>query len=102
MYTRLSGKEGSPYILTVSARGLRGAVLQQMADDKGLIVGTGSACSSNSKLRFSKIALACGYDQQTADGVLRLSFCKQTTEEEIKNAASILNEIGRDLQKRMK
>lgn len=102
VYTRLSGKEGSPYILTVSARGLRGAVLQQMADDKGLIVGTGSACSSNSKLRFSKIALACGYDQQTADGVLRLSFCKQTTEEEIKNAASILNEIGRDLQKRMK
>lgn len=102
VYTRLSGKEGSPYILTVSARGLRGAVLQQMADDKGLIVGTGSACSSNSKLRFSKIALACGYDQQTADGVLRLSFCKQTTEEEIKNAASILNEIGIDLQKRMK
>lgn len=102
VYTRLSGKEGSPYILTVSARGLRGAVLQQMADDKGLIVGTGSACSSNSKLRFSKIALACGYDQQTADGVLRLSFCKQTTEEEIKTAASILNEIGIDLQKRMK
>ena len=102
VYTRLSGIDGTPYILTVSAVGLRGAVLQQMADDKGLIIGTGSACSSNSKLRFSKIALACGYDQKTADGVLRMSFCKDTTEEEIKNAASILNEIGKDLQRRMK
>ena len=60
VYTRLSTQDGTPYILTVSAKGLRGAVLQQMADDKGLIIGTGSACSSNSKLRFSKIALACG------------------------------------------
>ena len=101
VYQRLSGEDGTPYILTVSAKGLRGAVLQQMADDKGLLIGTGSACSSNSKLRFSKIALACGYDQKTADGVLRMSFCKGTTEEEIRQAAAILNEIGQDLQKRM-
>ena len=102
VYQRLSANEGTPYILTVSAKGLRGAVLQQMADDKGLLIGTGSACSSNSKLRFSKIALACGYDQKTADGVLRMSFCRDTTEEEIRQAAMILNEIGQDLQKRMK
>lgn len=102
VYTRLSTQDGTPYILTVSAKGLRGAVLQQMADDKGLIIGTGSACSSNSKLRFSKIALACGYEQNTADGVLRMSFCKQTTEEEVRMAAQILNEIGIDLQRRMK
>ena len=102
VYQRLSANEGTPYILTVSAKGLRGAVLQQMADDKGLLIGTGSACSSNSKLRFSKIALACGYDQKTADGVLRMSLCRDTTEEEIRQAATILNEIGQDLQKRMK
>ena len=102
VYERLSSESGTPYILTVSAKALRGAILQQMADDKGLLIGTGSACSSNSKLRFSKIALACGYDQKTADGVLRMSFCKDTTEEEIRQAAAILNEIGPDLQKRMK
>jgi cysteine desulfurase len=102
VYERLSSESGTPYILTVSAKALRGAILQQMADDKGLLIGTGSACSSNSKLRFSKIALACGYDQKTADGVLRMSFCKDTTEEEIRQAAAILNEIGQDLQKRMK
>ncbi len=102
VYTRLSSETGTPYILTVSAVGLRGAVLQQMANDKGLLIGTGSACSSNSKLRFSKVVLGCGYDEKTADGVLRISFSSETTMEEIEFAVSVLNEIGRDLKNRMK
>lgn len=102
VYTRLSPESGTPYILTVSAVGLRGAVLQQMANDKGVLIGTGSACSSNSKLRFSRVVLGCGYDEKTADGVLRISFSPETTEEEIKAAVSVLNEVGRDLKKRMK
>ena len=73
-----------------------------MANDKGLIVGTGSACSSNSKTRYSKVVLACGYDEKTVDGTLRLSFSNETTKEEIDAAAEILNEIGRDLKRRMK
>ncbi len=102
IYTRLSSQESTPYILSVSARGLRGEVLLHMANDKGLIIGTGSACSSNAKNRYSKVILACGYDEKTADGVLRLSFSPQTTEEEIISAGQILNEIGRDLARRMK
>jgi cysteine desulfurase len=101
VYVRLSPENGTPYILTVSAVGLRGAVLQQMANDKGLIIGTGSACSSNAKTRFSRVVLACGYDEKTADGVLRISFSPETTEEEIEKAIEILNEIGRDLKRRM-
>ena len=101
VYMRLSSEEGTPYILTVSALGVRGAILQQMADDKGLLIGTGSACSSNSKLRYSKVVLACGYDEKTADGMLRISFSTDTTEEEITQAADILNEIGGELKKRM-
>ena len=46
--------------------------------------------------------LACGYDEKTADGVLRLSFSPQTTEEEILQAAKILNEVGNELAKKMK
>ncbi|MBQ8296005.1 MAG: cysteine desulfurase [Clostridia bacterium] len=102
VYTRLSDVAGSPYILTISAVGLRGAILQQMANDQGLLVGTGSACSSNSKRRFSAVVLACGYDEKTADGMLRVSFSDDTTEEEIDRAASILNAIGEDLKRRMK
>ncbi len=101
VYSRLSPLDGTPYILSVSAVGLRGEILLHMANDKGLIVGTGSACSSNAKSRYSKVVLACGYDTKTADGVLRLSFSSETTEEEIAQAANVLNEIGRDLKRRM-
>ena len=102
VYTRLSTEHGTPYILSVSAVGLRGEILLHMANDQGLIIGTGSACSSNAKTRFSRVILACGYDERTADGVLRLSFSPETTEEEIEKAAAILNTIGKDLKKRMK
>ncbi len=102
IFLRLSTEEGTPYILSVSAVGLRGEVLLHMADDRGLIVGTGSACSSNTKTRYSKVILACGYDERTADGVLRLSFSPETTQEEIDSATEILNDIARDLKKRMK
>ena len=102
VYVRLSDEQTSPYILSISAVGLRGEVLLHMANDKGLIVGTGSACSSNAKTRYSKVILACGYDEKTADGVLRVSFSPETTEKEIEEATAILNEIGRDLSKRMK
>jgi cysteine desulfurase len=102
VYSCLSSEEGTPYILSVSAVGLRGEVLLHMANDKGLIVGTGSACSSNAKTRYSKVILACGYDEKTADGVLRISFSQETTETEVEQAADILNFIGKDLKKRMK
>ena len=102
VYTRLSSEEGTPYILSVSARGLRGEILLHLANDKGLIVSTGSACSSNAKHRYSKVILACGHDEKTADGVLRLSFSPQTTDEEIVQAAEILNKIGRELARKMK
>ena len=102
VYTRLSTEHGTPYILSVSAVGLRGEILLHMANDQGLIIGTGSACSSNAKTRFSRVILACGYDERTADGVLRLSFSPETTEEEIEKTATILNTIGKDLKKRMK
>ena len=101
VYLRLSSEDAPPYLLSVSAVGLRGEVLLHMANDKGLIIGTGSACSSNAKNRYSKVILACGYDEKTADGVLRISFSPETTETEIDEAAKILNEIGRDLQRRM-
>ena len=102
IFTRLSSEEGTPYILSVSAAGLRGEVLLHMANDKGLIIGTGSACSSNAKTRYSKVILACGHDEQTADGVLRISFSPESSEEEVNTAVRILNEIGQDLKKRMK
>lgn len=102
IFARISPKDGTPYILTVSARGLRGEILLHLADDRGLIIGTGSACSSNEKSRYSHVVLACGYDKITADGVLRLSFSPATTKEETERAARILNACARELLERTK
>lgn len=94
----LSAESASPYILSVSAKGLRGEVLLHMLDDAGLMVGTGSACSSKS--RFSRVMLACGLDEKRADGVLRLSFASSTTQDEVTSAIEILNNTAAALAER--
>lgn len=94
----LSAEKASPYILSVSAKGLRGEVLLHMLDDAGLMAGTGSACSSKS--RFSRVIMACGLDEKRADGVLRLSFASSTTDDEVDSAIEILNKTAAALAER--
>lgn len=81
----------SPYILCLLADGVRGEIIMHEVNDKGLIIGTGSACSSNDKKRYSRVILSCGIDEKNADGVLRISFSPENTEDEILLAAEILN-----------
>lgn len=93
LFTRISSKNASPYILTVGVEGVRGETILHEADDAGIIIGTGSACSSNEKKRYSRVILACGYKESIADGILRLSFSPENTIEEIEQAAVTLNKI---------
>ncbi|MDE5766238.1 MAG: cysteine desulfurase [Clostridia bacterium] len=91
LFSVISPENGSPYILTVIANGVRGEIILHEVNDKGLIIGTGSACSSNDKKRYSRVILSCGIDEASADGVLRLSLSPETTREEVEKAAEILN-----------
>lgn len=93
LFEILSSENGSPYIISVIADGVRGETILHEADDKGLVIGTGSACSSNQKKRYSRIILACGVRESAADGVLRISFSPENTTEEIERAAEILNGV---------
>ncbi|MBD5584247.1 MAG: cysteine desulfurase [Clostridia bacterium] len=93
IFTRISAENCSPYILCVGVEGLRGETILHEADDKGLIIGTGSACASNDKKRYSRTILACGVSESLADGILRLSLSPSNTEEEMIKSAQILNEI---------
>ena len=93
LFSRISPENNSPYILTVCAEGLRGETVMHEADDAGLIIGTGSACSSNDKKRYSRVILSCGIDQVRADGILRLSFSSENSLEEVISAADILNGV---------
>ncbi len=85
----LSGENSSPYIVSFSAKGLRGEVIQHMAEDLGVVIGTGSACSS--RHRHSRILTECGYSPSVLDGALRVSFCPETEENEAVIAAETLN-----------
>lgn len=101
LFKRISPHNGSPYILTVGAEGVRGETILHEANDCGLIIGTGSACSSNEKKRYSRVILACGVGENLADGILRLSFSWENTLEEIEKAASVLNNIVRNRKNTM-
>lgn len=102
LFKIISSNNSSPYILSVVALGVRGEIILHEVNDKGLLIGTGSACSSNEKKRYSRVILACGINEKDADGVLRLSFSSDTTEEEITEAAKILNETVKNRLEIMK
>ena len=96
----ISGQNSSPYILTVSAVGMRGEVIMHAMEEKGLIVGNGSACSS--KNRYSRVIEACGYSNDVLDGVIRISFSTESTLEDAKIAVEILNQTANTLKRIMK
>lgn len=101
LFERISPVDNSPYILTVGAEGVRGETILHEADDAGLIIGTGSACASNEKRRYSRVILACGVKESLADGILRLSLSPDNTAEEIEKAASILNNLVKNRKNTM-
>ncbi len=99
-FVRISPMDGSPYILTVACRAARGEVLQRMLFDRGVAVGTGSACSS--KKPVSRVLEAIGrYDRTTLEGVLRVSFSAETSEEETVQAAELMREAAREYRKKV-
>ncbi len=99
LFTRLSPGNGSPYILTLSAKGVRGEVLSRMLWDGGVVVGTGSACSS--KHPYSRVLKACGYGEEVLGGVLRVSFSPETTEEELHAAAKAFNQAVKQFKEKL-
>lgn len=60
-----------PGYLSLAVKGVRGEVLVHILDDEGIMIGTGSACSSHSKDK--RIAQALGLKEEYFDGMLRLT-----------------------------
>lgn len=81
-----SDENCSPYILSISCLNVNGATLVNMLDDKGICVGTGSACSS--KKAGNETLLSMGLKTNEILGGLRLSFSKDNTMEEVQEACN--------------
>ncbi len=91
LFTVITGEISSPYILSISAKGLKGEIIMHLLEEKGILVGNGSACSSKSP--FSRVISACGYNEEILNGVIRISFCAENTLEEIKTFVTTLNSV---------
>ena len=96
VFTVLSGTSASPYILSVSAKGLKGEVLMHSLENYNIIIGNGSACSSRN--RYSRVIEACGYESSILDGVLRISFSAENTIDEAREFTIKINETAKRLK----
>ncbi len=99
LYKIISSESCSPYVVSISAIGLRGEVIQHMLEEDGVIVGTGSACSS--KHPHSRVLTKAGHTQNVLDGVLRISFSPNNTLSDVEFATNKLNEKAEKLKRAM-
>lgn len=89
----------SPAILSLAFADIKGEVLLHMLEQYDIVVGTGSACSSKNKQ--SRIAKAIGLDSNYSEGMLRISFSKYNTMEEVQLLAEKLAFCVKSLRKTM-
>ena len=77
--------------INISFRGAEGEAIMLLANHKGLIIRTGSACYSES-LEPSYVIRALGKTYEDANSSTRFSLSRYNTEEEIKKAVEIMKE----------
>lgn len=86
------GERVSPYIVSLSVKGVRSEVLLHALEDREVYVSAGSACSTHKK-HGSVTLKAIGLADKEAEETVRFSFSCHTTEEELKYALDCLNDI---------
>lgn len=74
-------RHSSPYVFSFALNSARGEVLVHCLEDRGIIVGTGSAC--NSQKSTKRIPAALGIEGDYAQGMLRVSFNENNTKDDI-------------------
>ncbi len=85
--------------LHISFPGIDGERLVFLLENRGVLVATGSACAANKGTR-SHVLTAIGLSDAVADGSLRLSLGKLSTEENVKKAGDILiEEVRREYER---
>lgn len=79
-------------LINFSVSGLDAERVVYALDQKGICIATGSACAANKGTR-SHVLTAIGLSNESADGSLRISFGRDTTEEQMKKFEHILVDI---------
>ena len=95
-----SPKSASPYVLSLSFEGVRGETLVHILEEKGVIVGTGSACSS--KKTTNRTLEAIGLSREQIEGAIRISFSHENKEDEVLKACEIIEEGYKTLLEKLR
>lgn len=92
---KVNGEETSPYILSLSYKGINGETLVHMLENEDILISRGSACSG-SKVG-NRILTAMGLDKDSVVGSIRLSFSRYNTLGEAKIVTQKLNDFSTKL-----
>lgn len=90
-----SGINSSPHILNLSIKGIKGEVLLHLLETYGILISTGSACST--KKGISRIPAAIGLNKEYAEGTIRISFGEQNMQSEIEEFVSVAKKCINEL-----
>lgn len=86
----------APHILAAAFEGIRAQVLAGHLDELGVMVSTGSACSSH-RSRTSHVLQAMGLPPALAEATVRFSLGLLTTQEEVDRAVEAVGICTREL-----
>lgn len=95
----IPGGEAAPHqpgIVSLTVPGAAAEVWLHHLDARGVAVGTGSACQAR-KREISPVLSAAGLSPEQARGVLRLSFSRENTLEELDRVVVLLREVHGEL-----
>ncbi|SOC03291.1 cysteine desulfurase [Ureibacillus xyleni] len=93
----LSTLNGAAHILSFSVKDLKGEILINALQKRGIIVSTSSACSSKQK-KTSHVVLALNTPPNFVNGVIRLSFGALTTDKDIQQFKIAFTEVMKELK----
>ena len=93
----ISPEDGSPYILSFASASVRGEVIEHALEREGVLVGTGSACSSNKSTR--RIPEALNLQGKYASGMVRLSFSRFSSMTEAEEFADKFEKVYKELKR---
>lgn len=86
---QVSDKNCSPYIVCLALKYVRGEVMLHSLEKHGILIGTGSACAS--KKNTQRIPNLLKLPPEYTNGIIRVSFDRFTTKDDIEYFIKMLN-----------
>ena len=91
-----SPEEALPYIVNISAVGIRSEIMLHYLERRGIYVSSGSACSKGAK---SHVLAAAGLSGERIDSALRISFSAYNTQEDVEALAQGIHDARAELKR---